>query len=176
MSLSGLGDTLYGLEGDDLYTIDVMTGARTSARQNVQDGGALGEVNGVLYTIDGGNLYSGIQPGGVVTQVGSLGIAPARVTGLAGLQGALYGVTGNETPSNLYIIDTATGAATLRGSVGGTLRLSSLAGLDVGVSPAVRLHIIPDVRVDMWRPTGTTNELGFYSERATTILQVVGVP
>ena len=56
------------------------------------------------------------------------------------------------------------------------VQISSLAGIDIGVSPAVRLHIIPNVRVDMWRPTGTTNELGFYSEAATTILQVVGIP
>ena len=61
-------------------------------------------------------LQSGIQPTGTVTNEGALGVA--QITGLAGLQGALYGVRSNVTPSELYLIDTDTGAATLRGDAG----------------------------------------------------------
>ena len=81
-------------------------------------------------------------------------------------------------PRNSTVIDTTTGCR-LQNVDCNWWRAAdpaTLAGLDIGVSPAVRLHIIPNVRVDMWRPTGTTNQLGFYSEAATTILQVVGVP
>ena len=56
--------------------------------------------------------------------------------------------------------------------------IAGLAGLDLGVSPAVRLHIIPSyarrhVAADSARPSSS----GFYSARAETeVLQVVGVP
>ena len=180
IGFAGMDGSLYLSVADsssnsDLYAVNPITGAAMPVRNNYVNVSitSLAGLNGVLYGTNDTNLYSGIQPGGTVSPPLPMG---QRMIGLAGLQGALYGVRSNVTPSELYIIDEDTGVATLRGEAGGSIVIVGLAGLDIGVSPAVRLHIVPNVRVDMWRPTGTTDELGFYSEAATTILQVVGVP
>ena len=181
-SLGGAGGDLFGTysksgEAADIYQINTVTGALTRVRDNFLSShiGALGGLGGVLYGIRASNrtLYSGLQPGGTVTPVGAHA-AGIDINGLTGLNGILYGIDAGSSASKLYSIDTATGAAALVGS--NAVRIVSLAGIDIGFSPAVRLHIVPSVRVDMWRPTGTTRELGFYSEAATRVVQIVGIP
>ena len=180
ISLGGAGGDLFGTAGTgsaDIYQANLVTGALTQVRNDIVPSPlvALGGLDGVLYGIrdSGETLYSGLQPGGAVAAVGASG-GVVNIRGLTGLNGVLYGIDPISGGSNLYSISVTTGVATLVGS--NAVQIGSLAGIDIGVSPAVRLHIIPNVRVDMWRPTGTTRELGFYSEAATRVVQIVGIP
>ena len=126
----------------------------------------------MLYGVLSSRLYSGLQPGGSITNIGALGVG---ISDLAGLGGRLYGIRRNSSDlSSLYSINISTGAATLLGTNSAEIR--SLAGLDAGVGNAARINIIPSKRVDIWRPTNTNNRLGFYSDRSTKILKVIGIP
>ena len=182
VSLGSVDGNLFALEREPdtiLYLVNVTTGSLqaspTFPGDLTQDFKALGGLDGVLYGISGhgtDTLYAGFQPGGALFAVGMPGVG---MEGLAGLAGILYGIDTNPGPaSSLYRINTTTAAATLLGS--NSIGIASLTGIEIGVSPAVRMHIIPNVRVDMWRPTGTTDQLAFYSESETTVVQIVGIP
>ena len=180
-ALGSVNDILYlarynGSSASDLDSISPFTGARTPRRNNFASGdnriNALGGLNNILYGISKGNrLFSNIQPGGNIVNVGAVG---TPIHGLAGVGNTLYGirrVSGNE--SQLYSINTGSGLATYLGK--NSIAINSLAGLDAGVADSARIHIIPSKRVDIWRPTNTTNKLGFYSDRSTTIVRVIGL-
>ena len=158
----------------DLYSVNLITGAATIHRNNYKSGNdrieSLGGLNGILYGVSvGKRLFSNIQPGGNIVNVGALGV---RILGLAGVGRTLYGINATGGNSLLYSINTSSGAATFLGM--NAVEIKSLAGLDAGVADSARIHIIPSKRVDIWRPTNTTNELGFYSDQPTTIVKVIG--
>ena len=92
IALGGLDGVLYGSDragDDDLFTINTMTGALTSVREEYSsvDVVALAGLNGVFYGSRNERLSSGIQPGGVLADVGSFGIG-RDMAGMAGLDGS----------------------------------------------------------------------------------------
>ena len=178
--LAGLNGVLYLIRSrandnrSELLSVNVTTGATTlvvdfTMNTRIQSLGGLG---GVLYGRSSTeHLFSNFQPGSTLVDVGSLELG---IEGLAGLGSTLYGIRRiSGSSSQLYSINTSSGAVTSLGT--NAVGINSLAGLDAGVASSARIHIIPSKRVDVWRPTGTTNQLGFYSARSTTVLEVVGI-
>ena len=87
VALGSVNDVLYlvhteesGANNSDLYSLNVATGARTLVRDNFLSSNnkiiSLGGLGEVLYgRSDGNRLYSNLQPGGSITNVGGLGVS-----------------------------------------------------------------------------------------------------
>ena len=179
VSLGSADGVLYVVESSDrtfdLYSLNVTTGNRTSVRDNFAVGiESLGGLGSVLYgtSYRSDRLYSNLQSGGTIVNVGALGVT--NIKGLAGVGNILYGIRSISDGTELYSINVNTGVARSLGT-NNVNKIGSLAGLDAGVADSARIHIIPSKRVDIWRPTNTTNKLGFYSDRSTTIVRVIGL-
>lgn len=148
----GANGTLY-MAGSSLYTVDTLTGAATSVGAiGHQSGGDLAFIGGTLYMASTDNQLIEVNQGtGLGTVIGNLGVG--SMFGLATPDNAhLYGVAGQ----SVYLVDTATGAATFQstfapslsgGAFGlaflseagnvpepGTLALAGLALLGVGAT------------------------------------------
>ncbi|MBZ5590205.1 MAG: DUF4394 domain-containing protein [Acidobacteriia bacterium] len=116
-------NTLYGTDEDNLYTVNLTTGAATLVGAHGVAGGITGltfnAAHTVLYSIGyDGILYSVNPATGAATSVGALGVAPNDIVDLAtDSAGTVYAVG---TAANLYSVNTTTGAATLLGALTGT--------------------------------------------------------
>ncbi|MEO6914068.1 MAG: hypothetical protein ABI182_08630 [Candidatus Baltobacteraceae bacterium] len=138
------GGNLIGMDGGGtphLYTISQTTGvaATGAAVTGVPAGGgdlALSST-GVLYMAVAGELYSITEAGGAATNIGAVGGA-GNITGISfGPGGVLYGVD-NGNPSNVYTINTGTGAGTL---IGTASRIGAGNMGDLGSVLAPDLHL-----------------------------------
>jgi Ca2+-binding RTX toxin-like protein len=109
--------TLYGSGGTGLYTINTTTGTATlignSGLSNFVSAGDLAFVNGTLYeAVTNGSVsdLAKINPTtGAAALVGQVTGDPGLYGLVTGSNGVLYGVDG----TNIYSIDTTTGAGTL---------------------------------------------------------------
>lgn len=122
--------TMYAVDSSRaLYTIDMLTGAKTligTVSANASTAGGLAyrpDTNTIFLTSTGNDsLYSLEVTTGAATLVGAYGGADVVMHGLEwdNSTGTMYGVSGGGTPSNFnaYTINTTTGAATLIGNTG----------------------------------------------------------
>lgn len=105
-----------GANGGPFGTIDLNTGAFTSAGNSGQTLAGLAVANGSIfatsYHVANSTLYNVNPSNGALTSIGSTGI---EVDDFGSTTGGMYAV---DTSANLYSINSSTGAATLVGSTG----------------------------------------------------------
>lgn len=81
---------------------------------------AFDNVNGILYGVDGVELFTINTATGAATSIGSHGISNPSILGLAfdDLTGTLYLVNGGQFDSDLFTVNTTTGVASFVGLLG----------------------------------------------------------
>src|SRR5580700_8441261 len=115
VKLSGLGvaqGALYGGQngGSTLYQVNLADGSLTVVGTGNIAYYDTGSTTKGLYAIDGSfKLYSVDPASGAVTLIGPTGVVPGEYTGMSTNSKSLY----LTVSSNLYVLNTTTGAATL---------------------------------------------------------------
>lgn len=116
-------NTLYGTDQQNLYTVNMTTGAATLVGSHGVANGITGLTFNSAYTVMysigfDGNLYSVNPATGAATSIGALGHSPIAIVDLAtNSAGTVYAAG---TDANLYTVNTSTGATTLLGALTGT--------------------------------------------------------
>src|SRR5678815_1953131 len=124
MAFSQAG-TLYYMAGNDLYTINQVTGVATLAA-TITGTGAGGDFafgpDGTLYVINNTQLYSAPLGGGAATLIGAVSGVTGNIIGLAfDRTGRMVICASDATSSGYYFLDSSTLAATLiTAATGGT--------------------------------------------------------
>jgi hypothetical protein len=134
-----------------------------------------GTTTTTLYGIDSNTnslvLQGGINGmpspnGGVITQVGALGVDPTDVNGFDFGTGAntAYAALTVGGATNLYTINLTTGAATSVGAIGGGVSLRGIA-VEIGATPGYQVYGL----------TSGNNLIRFNATRANNILSTVAI-
>jgi len=131
------GGTAYAMAYNDsnLYTIDMTTYAVTQGVDvGFTAGGDLAFMGSQLYLSNSSDVLTAVDTGTGGTEVGS-GIGYDQTWGLAAVDGVLYGIAGTE----LFAIDTGTGAGAASIDVTGISAAYGASTAVVPVPPAVLL-------------------------------------
>lgn len=125
------GGAAYISRGNDLYTVNVASGVPTLVWENAtREFWGLASLNGVLYAVNGNDLFMVDPDARTMTEVGDTGVRDGvNGAGLAPYNGQLYWM---HSTGKLFTLNTTTGAATLVADSGPSANRSSLAVVDAG--------------------------------------------